>query len=127
MEGNKNQEFVSVSKNIWPYLLKQKVTITAKYLPGSKNSEADWASRQKKELKRVETKPRYLQILVSGHKYFRNRPNCVKGVTPTISIHVMEGGSLKSGEGCIPALLGSQVCLCVPLPFSLQKEGLYRW
>ena len=39
--GTKNQELTAISKEIWQYLLKQKVTITAEYLPGSMNVEGD--------------------------------------------------------------------------------------
>ena len=36
----------ALSKEIWQYLLTRKITITAKYLPGSMNEEADKESRQ---------------------------------------------------------------------------------
>ena len=45
MEGSKNQELTAISKEIWQYLLKRKITITAEYLPGSINVEADRESR----------------------------------------------------------------------------------
>ena len=40
MGGTKNQELTAISKESWQYLLKQKITITAEYLPGSMNVEA---------------------------------------------------------------------------------------
>ena len=49
MEGSKNQELTAISKEIWQYLLKQKITITAEYLPGSINVEADRESRQTRD------------------------------------------------------------------------------
>ena len=47
--GTKNQELTVISKEIWQYLLKQKITITAKYLSGSMNLEAHRESRQTRD------------------------------------------------------------------------------
>ena len=41
----KNQELTAINKEIWQYLLKQKITITAECLEGSINVEADRESR----------------------------------------------------------------------------------
>ena len=49
MELTKHQKLVSLSKNIWHYLLKRKITITSKYLPGSMNRDADMASGETKD------------------------------------------------------------------------------
>ena len=49
MGGNKNQELTEISKEIWQYFLKRKITITAEYLPGSMNVEADRESRQTRD------------------------------------------------------------------------------
>ena len=49
MGGTKNQELTAISKEIWQYLLKRKITITAEYLPGSMNVEADRESRQTRD------------------------------------------------------------------------------
>ena len=46
MGGTKNQEFTAISKEIWQYLLKRKITITAEYLRGLMNVKADRESRQ---------------------------------------------------------------------------------
>ena len=43
--GNKNQELIAISKEIWQYLLKRKIRLTAEYLPGSMNVEAERESR----------------------------------------------------------------------------------
>ena len=49
MGGTKNQELTAISKEIWQYLLKRKITITPEYLPGSMNVEADRESRQTRD------------------------------------------------------------------------------
>ena len=49
MGGTKNQELTAISKKIWQYLLKQKFTITAEYLPESMNVEAERESRQTRD------------------------------------------------------------------------------
>ena len=46
MGGTKNQELTAISKEIWQYLLKRKITITAEYLRGLMNVKADRESRQ---------------------------------------------------------------------------------
>ena len=48
MGGTKNQELTAISKEIWQYLLKRKITIT-EYLPGSMNVQADRESRQTRD------------------------------------------------------------------------------
>ena len=44
----KNQKLTAISKKIWQYLLKRKITIT-EYLPGSMNVQADRESRQTRD------------------------------------------------------------------------------
>ena len=46
MVGTKNQKLTAINKAIWQYLLKRKITITAEYLPGSMNVEANRVSGQ---------------------------------------------------------------------------------
>ena len=45
MRGTQIQEFVTISKKIWNYLLLHKITITVQYLTGVLNVEADRESR----------------------------------------------------------------------------------
>ena len=42
--GTGNQMLQKLSKEIWQYLLKHQITVTAEYLPSSLNVEADWQS-----------------------------------------------------------------------------------
>jgi len=46
MGSTKNQEMTIISKEIWNYLMSREITITAEYLPGKLNIEADRESRQ---------------------------------------------------------------------------------
>ena len=39
---------LKLSKEIWKYLLKKQITITAEYLPSSLNVEADWQPRNRR-------------------------------------------------------------------------------
>ena len=41
MEGTRNQMLLKLSKEIWQYVLKYQITITAEYLPSSLNVEVD--------------------------------------------------------------------------------------
>ena len=45
MRGIQIQELVTISKEIWNYLMLHKITITVEYLPGMLNVEADRESR----------------------------------------------------------------------------------
>ena len=49
MGDTKNQEFTVIRKEIWQYLLKRKITVTAEYLPGSMNVKADRESRKTRD------------------------------------------------------------------------------
>ena len=49
MIGTPNQLLVQISKDIWEYLLDKGITITAEYLPGGLNKEADMQSRTVKD------------------------------------------------------------------------------
>ena len=46
MESTKIQKLAVISKEIWQYLLKRKIKITAKFLPELMNVNADRESRQ---------------------------------------------------------------------------------
>ena len=45
MGGTQNLKMVELAKEIWEYLLKWGITITAEYLPSELNLTADWESR----------------------------------------------------------------------------------
>lgn len=45
MGGTKNQDLTLLSKEIWEYLMREGITITAEHLPGKLNIEADTQSR----------------------------------------------------------------------------------
>ena len=49
MGGTKSQELLRVLKEIWDYLLKHQIIITAEYLPGCLNHQAGWESRNQKD------------------------------------------------------------------------------
>ena len=45
MGGTQNLRMVELAEEIWKYLLKWGITITAEYLPSKLNLTADWESR----------------------------------------------------------------------------------
>ena len=49
MGDTKNQELTVIRKEIWQYLLKRKITITAEYLPGSMSVKTDRESRKTRD------------------------------------------------------------------------------
>ena len=50
MGGTKSSELNKISKEICEYLIGNKITLTAEYLPSSQNIQADWESRHTKDL-----------------------------------------------------------------------------
>ena len=48
MGGTRSQELLQVAKEIWYYLLANRIAVTAEYLSSSLNIQADWQSRNHK-------------------------------------------------------------------------------
>ena len=63
MGGTKNQELTAISKEIWQYLFKRKITITVEYLPASMNGEADRESRQTRDSSQWKLNPTIFMTL----------------------------------------------------------------
>ena len=49
MGNTENQLLAKISKEIWEYLLHKEITVTAEYLLGAHNKEADMQSRTMKD------------------------------------------------------------------------------
>ena len=49
MGGTHSLELLNISKSIWHYLLSHGIIITAEYLPGNLNVQADWGSRNSRD------------------------------------------------------------------------------
>ena len=49
MGGTKRAELNKILKEIWEYLVGNKIALTAEYLPSSQNIQADWESRHNKD------------------------------------------------------------------------------
>ena len=45
MGGTKSLEMLNITKRIWEYLLKYRITITTEWIPSHLNTVADWESR----------------------------------------------------------------------------------
>ena len=63
MGGTRNQLLVQINKEIWEYLLDKGITITAEYLPGALNREADMESRTVKDSSEWKLNPVVFQNL----------------------------------------------------------------
>ena len=61
MRGTGNQMSLKVSKEIWQYLLNHQITITAEYLSGSLNVEADWQSQNSRDPSEWKLSPKVFQ------------------------------------------------------------------
>ena len=65
MGGTHSEKLSLLSKEIWEYLLKQGITITAEYLPGVLNQEADKESRNVRDSSEWKLKPQIFQKICS--------------------------------------------------------------
>ena len=45
MGGTKSENLLKITRSIWEYCLAREITLTAEYLPGTLNQDADQASR----------------------------------------------------------------------------------
>ena len=61
MRGTRNKYLTVLSQEIWDYLLSKEITITAEYLPGLLNVEADTQSRTVKDASEWKLNPRIFQ------------------------------------------------------------------
>ena len=96
--GTKSAELNKILKEIWVYLIGNKITLTPEHLPISHNIQADWESRQ--GLEQVETVSPDICKDNSDNGKAKCRAFCVMPVTSTPTVlHVMETGSLFYGSG----------------------------
>ena len=72
---------------------------------------------------RVETKQSDIQKDLSNLGNSGNRSICIKGFTPTSSIHVLEAGPIQQGAGCVPDKLESSLRLRFP-PICSNRKGV---
>jgi len=63
MGGTQSEALSSLSKEIWDFLLTKQITITAEYLPGILNVEADAQSRSVKDSSEWKLKTEIFQKL----------------------------------------------------------------
>ena len=98
MGGRKSAELNKILKEIWVYLIGNKITLTPEHLPSSHNIQADWESCQ--GLEQVETVSPDICKDNSDNGKAKCRLFCIMPVTSTPTVlHVMETGSLFCGSG----------------------------
>ena len=115
--GTKSQEMVSVSKNIWDYLLSRKIAITtAEYLLQLMNVGANW------EFKQMEIKSKGIQDDLSDLKNTRHIRIWLKNTPPTSPIHVVETGPFQQRTGCISNQLRFNFHICFPHSYFDRKS-----
>ena len=60
----RSQELLQVAKEIWDYLLANRIAITTEYLPSSLNIQADWQSRNHKDSSDWKLNPKIFSQIV---------------------------------------------------------------
>ena len=68
MGETRSPELLQVAKEIWGYLLGNGIAVTAEYLPSILNIQADWQSRNHRDLSdwKLNTKIFYLIVKIIG-------------------------------------------------------------
>ena len=69
MRGTTSLTMTKISKEIWEYLLKNGITITAEYLPGCLNVKVDWESRNIQNSSEWKPRLRYSNPFVGEWEY----------------------------------------------------------
>ena len=122
--GTGNQMLQKLSKEIWQYLLKHQITVTAEYLPSSLNVEADWQSRNSSDPSGWKLCPKVFQVSLPEERNVQNRLVCIKAISPTTPVLCLETRSFQPGNRCPTADLGQSIPLCISpiLPYSTSLE-----
>ena len=118
MGGTQNQLPVQVSKEIWEYLLDKAITITAEYLPGALNKEADMPSQTVKDSSEWKLNP---VVLVDP----RYRPFCFQSFPSNSSLFLLDTGSMQQRQGCFSNVCDSKKGYAL-LPFSRIGRILHK-
>ena len=63
MGGTRSQVLVGIAQELWKYALRKEISLTAEYLPGDMNHEADWQSRHFRDLSNWKLNPKVFQTL----------------------------------------------------------------
>ena len=63
MQGTRSSVLVEIAQELWGYAVRRQITLTAEYLPGKYNHEADWESRQFRDSSNWKLNPSIFQAL----------------------------------------------------------------
>jgi len=94
MGGTVSMKMVKMSKEIWNFLFQNGIPITAEYLPGSLNVEADWESRN------ARAKTSGVQEVVPKVRDTNNRPVCIETFKTNSKLLFLETRPVLPRGGC---------------------------
>ena len=63
MGGTRSQVLVGIAQELWEYVLRKEISLTAEYLPGDMNHEADWQSRHFRDASNWKLNPKVFLTL----------------------------------------------------------------
>ena len=110
--GTKSQELLRVSKEIWDYLLKHQIMITAEYLPSLPKSSGRLGVEKSKGFHSVEIMSERIPENLPEGGSTRDRSICFSVVQSAPSLLLMEARAKQFGPRCIAANLVAQIPLC---------------
>ena len=121
--GNHNKVLSGLAKEIWDYLIVNRITITTKYLTGI----LKWGRFSVSisyALKQTETKPWNIPNDFKGSRDSRYRSICIKNVTSVANVHIMETRAIQQGVGCLPTIMEKPERLRISpiLPYNESSE-----
>lgn len=105
-----NQTMVTMSKEIWNFLLKGRISITAEYLPGKLNVLAD---KEHSGFKRLEIGLSHIPRGNFQVENSRDRSLCFESLPSNSLLQILEDGSIQSRKGCLSNKLEQEIDLSV--------------
>ena len=112
MEDTVNQKMNQVSKELWEFLIGNRITITVEYLPEKLNTLADKGSRKRGQW-RMEIKCQDISETVLCKGSSRNRNVCHQSDNSAPTLLLLENRSLDSGKRCISTNLEESKGICI--------------
>ena len=111
--GTHSRPLSQLAKNLWDWFLSHNVLLSAQYIPGIQNIQADRESRVFLDSSGLETEPNCFQqpaseIGTSGHRPFRIPPDI--SIRPLCELETRPFGNTY---GCVHPQLGDILWLCI--------------
>ena len=121
MGGTRSEELLQVVKEIWDYLLANRIAVTAEYLPSSLNIQADRQYRNHRDSSDWKLNPKKFSDC-EDQRNTSNRPICFPTEPSVTKIHVLASGPRQLCRRFPSAPLEKPLRVCIP-SILLNRKG----